>query len=207
MSWFGSGLSRLGFAAMRRWAAIAVLVLAGGAGFAASPAAADVQKVIFVCVHGKVKQICPQFRASLRAPDGWIEDKIAESKQGRVIYVPKGKTYETAPAAITALTTPNRAKTAIDAMVQRDQEAFRQANKGATIAPAGVIANEKLGGSVKLFKTVAPDMKPRTFMIGTRFADHDADGSPFSVELVLSALTDKALAEVRPRFEAMVKGY
>jgi len=178
-----------------------------GVGFEAGPAMADVQKVLFVCVHGRVKQICPQFRAGLRAPDGWVEDKIAESKQGRVVYVPKTKTYETAPVAITVLTAANKAKTPLETLTQRQQDAFRQANKDVTIAPLAPIVNETLGGPVKLFKVIAPDTKPRGFMIQGRFADKDADGALFSVELTLSALSEKALAEARPKLEAMVKGY
>jgi hypothetical protein len=184
-----------------------MLLVATAADLKIEPALADVQKVLFVCVHGRVKQICPQFRASFRAPDGWTEDKIAESKQGRVIYVPKSKTYETALVAITALTAANKAKTSLETLIQRDQDAFRQANKGATIVPLAPIANDKIGAPVKLFKIIAPDTRPRGFMIQGRFADEDADGALFSVELTLSALTEKALAEARPKLDAMVKGY
>jgi hypothetical protein len=175
--------------------------------FAVAPARADVQKVIFVCVHGRTKQICPQYRASFRAPEGWTEDKIAEAKQGRVIYVPKGKTYENAPAAITVQTTLNKTKTSTETLTQRYQEALRQANKDTIIGPLAPINNENLGGPVRLFKIMSPDTKPRPFMISGRFADKDAEGALFSVELTLSALTERGLAENRAKLDTMIRNY
>lgn len=174
---------------------------------ATSPARADVQKVLFVCVHGRTKQICPQLRASLRAPDGWVEDRTAEAKQGRVIYVPKGKTFDTAPQAITVQTTPNRAKTAPDVLTQRDQDNLKQEHKDVTILPLPPIDNPRLGGPVKLFKLIVPDLKVRNTLVETRFLDKDADGQTYSVEVTLSAQNDKTLAEVKPKFDQMIKGY
>jgi hypothetical protein len=172
------------------------------------PAAhAEIRKVIFVCVHGRKKEICPQFRASVEAPEGWVEDKIAEARQGRVIFVAKGKTYDTAPAALTVQTTSNRAKTPVETLVERDNEAFRQDYKDAIIAPLAPVANTRLGGPVKLFRQSAGALKPRGFQITAIFADRDADGSPFSVAVVASAQTERGLAELRPKLEQMIKSY
>jgi hypothetical protein len=95
----------------------------------------------------------------------------------------------------------------IDTLVQRDQEAFRQASKDATIQPLAGASNEKLGGLVKFYKVVVPDTKPRAFMIRAIFADKDEEGALFTVELTLSDLAERGLAEMRPKLETMVKGY
>lgn len=168
---------------------------------------AEIRKVIFVCVHGRKKEICPQFRASVEAPDGWIEDKIAEARQGRVIFVPKGKTYDTAPAAVTVQTASLRARTTVETLVERDNDAFRQDYKDAIIAPLAPVANARIGGPVKLFRQSAGALKPRGFQITAIFADRDADGSLFSVVIVASALTERGLAETRPKLEQMIKAY
>ena len=64
-----------------------------------------------------------------------------------------------------------------------------------------------MGGPVKLFKLIVPDLKVRNTLIETRFLDKDADGQIYSVEVTLSAQNDKALFEVKPKFDQMIKGY
>eukprot|EP01037_Dinobryon_pediforme_P023861 gene23861-25443_t len=86
-----------------RIVAVGAFGLVAAGSLVVQPAMADVQKVLFVCVKGKTKEICPQLRASLKAPEGWTIDKIAESKQRRVVWGPNGKTYELAPFTLTAL--------------------------------------------------------------------------------------------------------
>jgi len=184
-----------------------VMLAVVGAAIATTPARAEIQKVLFVCAKGKQKQICPQLRASTRAPEGWIEDRAAESKQGHVIYVPKGKTFETAPAAITVIPTPNKAKTSIDTITQRDQTVFREEHKDVIFAPLAPIANEKFVSPARVTKIVAPDLHPRGYEIVARFPDRDAEGALFTVDVTLSAMTERGLIEVRPKLEAMVKGY
>lgn len=185
-----------------------VVVSALFSGFTSLPAAqAEVRKVIFVCLHGRKKEICPQFRAGFEAPSGWGEDKIAEAKQGRVIFVPRGKTYENAPAAITVQTTANRAKTPAETLAERDNAAFRQDYKDALVAPLATVTTAGIGAAVKLFRQTAEGLKPRGFQIVAFFADKDADGSPFSVQVVASAQTERGLAELRPRLEQMIKTY
>lgn len=185
-----------------------IVVSALFSGFSSIPSArAEVRKVIFVCVHGRKKEICPQFRAGFEAPMGWGEDKIAEAKQGRVIFVPRGKTYENAPAAITVQTTPNRARTPADTLAERDNAAFRQDYKDPVVAPLAPVASAGIGGAVKLFRQTADALKPRGFQIVGFFADKDADGSPFSVQVVASAQTERGLAELRPKLEQMIRTY
>jgi hypothetical protein len=189
-------------------AIVASVMLVGELTVAAPTSArAEVQKVLFVCAHGRQKQICPQLRASTRAPDGWVEDRTAESKQGHVIYVPKGKAFDTAPAAITVTTTPNKSKMSIEAIAQREQDVLRDEHKDVTVAPLSAIANEKFAAPAKVVKIIAPDLKPRGYEIVARFPDRDAEGALFTVEVTLSAMTERGLMELRPKLDAMVKGY
>ncbi len=185
---------------------VGVFGLVAAGSLVVQPSMADVQKVLFVCVKGKTKEICPQLRASLKAPEGWTIDKIAASKQGRVVWVPNGKTYETAPYTLTALT-QLKGKLAIDTIAERDRAALKQKFGDLTVAPMKPIVNPKLGGKVEVSRLDVPSRKAHPFELEARFEDKDAEDAVYVVELSLMATTEKGLKEARPKFEAMIKGY
>ncbi|MDR3373919.1 MAG: hypothetical protein P4L98_09345 [Ancalomicrobiaceae bacterium] len=171
------------------------------------PARAEVQKVLFVCLKGKAKEICPQFRASFKPPDGWVEDKIAGARQGRVVWVPKGRSFDNAPNVLSALVQIDKQKVPLSTFESREIDAFKQKFANAVQTQLPAIANPRLGGTVKVAKLTAPTRKPRPIQLIAQFVDKDADDSPFVVQLTLDAQTEAALAEARPKFDAMIKTY
>ncbi|MDR3497503.1 MAG: hypothetical protein P4L82_23160 [Ancalomicrobiaceae bacterium] len=190
----------------RSGVAVTLMALLLGA-MAQAPAQADVQSVLFVCLKGRAKAICPQFRASFKLPAGWVEDKIAGARQGRVVWVPKGRAFDNAPYVLSALVLLNKLKMPLATFESREIDAFKQKFANVIQSQLPAIVNRRLGGPVNVTKLVAPARKPRPIQLIAQFTDKDVDESPFVVQLTLDAQTEATLAEARPKFEAMIKAY
>ena len=123
------------------------------------------------------------------------------------MLVPQGKTYETAPYSLAALTQANKAKVPLTTLAQRDQDVLKQKFGDVTVTQMPALANPHLGGPVAVAKIAVPGRKARPFELSARFEDRDADGAIYAVELSLLATNEKALAEAKPKFDQMIKAY
>ena len=106
--------------------------------FAAAPATAEVEKFMRHC-DGK---LCAYYRASVTIPEGWVEDPEASRKLGVQMLLPKGQSFEAAPAKIYVLVRYNREKQPVSAIARDTYRDWRERAKNAKVAKLSDVARQ-----------------------------------------------------------------
>jgi hypothetical protein len=167
------------------------------------PARAEVEKFMKHC-DGK---LCPFFRASIVAPEGWVEDREATDYFNAVMLVPKGQDFEQAQAKIYATARFNRDGRPIAEFIPDALERWRKLARDAKITR--LEPSRRTGGKppFERHRFDARSLKEQGHEIQSVTIDHDKDGNQFVVTIVLSANSRAALKSAEPAYMAILAKY
>lgn len=180
----------------------AVVLAALSALLSSSPAPALVEKVMKVCSG----QLCPFFRASFAAPEGWQEDVKTGLRLGVRVFVPAGESFDTAPAMIYALARLCGEGEDLAAAVAAHRETWRRRAPDVAITRLADVPRRD-GNRFELHDFVSPRVAVQPFERVAIATDGDAEGNGFIVRLVLTAKSDAALKSAEQTFHAMLERY
>jgi hypothetical protein len=155
------------------------------------PARAEVDKIIHVCD----RQLCPEFRPRVKAPDGWARDEAASLKYGASMFVPNGKKFG-------AEGRYNKARTELVQWVaasDRDWATTSGKNAKITTLPS---VNPK----VIINRYDNPSLKDQPIEVIAHYADLDKDGNSYVVRLAVSGLNETAVLAAVPLLDKMIAG-
>lgn len=178
-------------------AAIALAALA-----VSTPAPALVEKVMTVCSG----QLCPFFRPSFAAPEGWHEDVKTGLRLGVRVFVPFGESFDSAPAIIYALARLCDEGEDLAAAVAAHHDAWRRKVPEVAINRLADVPRGD-GKAFQVHDFVSPRVSVQPYERVATATDGDAQGNGFIVRLVLTAKSDAALKSAEDTFLAMLKRY
>lgn len=179
-------------------AGAALIVALAGPQFAS----ATVEKIMRVC-NG---QLCPFFRASFSVPDAWFEDVKTGHRLQLRVFIPKGESFDTAPAMIYAMARPNPEKDNVAAVVASHHDTWRQRVPDVAITRLSDVSRPG-GLPFQHHQFVATTLAAQPFERVATTIDTDMDGNTFIVRLVLTAKSETALSAGEATFLTMLMTY
>ena len=186
-----NGLSRL-----------AALAVAAVSLFCGVPARGEIEKLLIPC-EGK---ICPFFRASVTAPDGWIEDKTATSYFKAVFMLPSGTSFDDAPAKIYAVAVSNRERKPISVFLPNAIKDWKSRSRDAKVTRLDDLPRAGKPAFIR-HQFEAPRLKEQGFELQAATTDGDKDGNEFIVTITVSANSREALKTAEPAYRAILEKY
>ena len=177
----------------------AVLLLASS-----GPARAEVQKFIVKCGD----KLCPYYQIALTPPHGWVLDARATWHNKIQMMVPKGTTFNTAPALIYVEVFYHHDKNQSLADFARVSNARWRAHvKDAKISALPTVkrANGKPGFLRFAFEN--PNRKQQAYELGAFGIDSDKDGNEFVLDVVMTGADKSALDRAEADYVAFLKAH
>jgi hypothetical protein len=186
----------------RGFSKVAAIALAAASLFCGVPARGEIQKLLIPC-EGK---ICPFFRASVTAPDGWVEDKEATNYFKAVFMLPSGMSFDDAPAKIYAIAVVNREKKPISVFLPDTIKDWKSRAKGAKVTRLDDLPRAGKPAFIR-HQFEAPRLKEQGFELQAATTDGDKDGNEFIVTITVSANSREALKKAEPAYRAILEKY
>jgi hypothetical protein len=179
--------------------AAALVGLAG----APRPASAEIMKYMRMCEQ----KMCAYFRATITIPDNWVEDKEASREFDAQMLLPRGKTFEKAPAKIYVAVRYNPKKQPVADFVLDAHAELRDSAKDGkfTMLPDQSRAEGKPPYTRYTFE--APSLKEQGYETQAVTHDGDKDGNDFIVTIVLTANTREAFKSAEPAFLSLLNSF
>ncbi|HEY4982366.1 MAG TPA: hypothetical protein VII24_10620 [Pseudolabrys sp.] len=171
--------------------------------FAAAPATAEVEKFMRHC-DGK---LCAYYRASVTIPEGWVEDPEASRELGVQMLLPKGQSFEAAPAKIYVLVRYNREKQPVSAIARDTYRDWRERAKNAKVAKLSDVARQNGKAAFERHQFEAPKLAEQGFEVTSLAADSDKDGNGYVVVVCLSANTREARVSAEAAYMSILTAY
>lgn len=165
-------------------------------------ARAEVQKFIVKCGD----KLCPYYQLALTPPHGWVLDARATWHNKVQMMVPKGTTFNTAPALIYVQVFSHRDKNQTLADFARvSNERWRAQVKDAKITelPSVKRANGKPGFLRFAFEN--PSRVQQAYELGAFGIDTDKDGNEFVLDVVMTGADKAALDRADKDYIAFLK--
>ena len=181
---------------------LAAIAIAATALFCGGPARSEIEKFLLPC-EGKM---CPFFRASVTAPEGWVEDKEATNYFKAVFMLPSGTSFDDAPAKIYAITVFNREKKPISGFLPDTLKDWKRRSKDAKVTRLEDLPRAGKPAFVR-HQFEAPRLKEQGFELQAVTTDGDKDGNDFIVTITLSANSREALKKAEPAYRAILEKY
>ncbi|MBT9288204.1 hypothetical protein [Prosthecodimorpha staleyi] len=150
---------------------------------------------------------CLPLTITLAAPDGWREDVAESGRRGVQVFLPKGSSFRDAPALIYAKVRPNASGVDLKAWLANSNAKWVVAHPDARIEPIETVAARPGIGTVAIERYVSPSLRDQPAELSATFFESAPDGRSYSVQLVLSGLSEKAVAGAVPAFKAMLASY
>ena len=169
----------------------------------ALPARAEIQKFMRDC-DMKLRAF---FKASITAPEDWIEDKEASSALGVQMLLPKGQEFEKAPAKIYALVRYNKDKAPVSTISRDTYRDWKERSSKAKVAKLTEVPRASGKRAFERHQFEAPELDEQGFEQTALAADSDKDGNAYVVVLVLSANTREAYKANEAAYLSMLKAY
>jgi hypothetical protein len=182
----------------------ASMLVAMAAGLASAPAGGEVTKLLLQCKEGK---LCPAYRASITAPQGWTFDRDAERRLNVQVLVPKGSTFDDAGAVIYASVTYNPKNRSVADYIADDQAKWRAKAADVKIAALDDVPRASGKEAFRLYHYEMPSSTVQPFERVATAIDSDKDGNGFLVAIVLSAKSMAALSDAEPAYLAVLTAY
>lgn len=179
---------------------LAAVALAGTA------AQAEVREQRPPCTPGATANCLPLV-ITLAAPDGWREDFAESARRGIQLFLPKGSSFRDAPALIYAKVRPNASGADLKGWLANSNAKWIAAHPDARIEPVETVAARPGIGTVAIERYISPSLRDQPAELSATFFESAPDGRSYSVQLVLSGLSDKAIAGAVPAFKAMLSSY
>jgi len=180
----------------------AAVAIAAVSLFCGPPARSEIQKLLMQC-EGK---LCPFFRASITAPDGWVEDKEATNYFKAVFLLPSGKSFDGAPAKIYAVAVFNPEKKPIDVFLPDAIKDWKSRSKDAKVTRLDDLPRAGKPAFIR-HQFEAPRLKEQGFELQAVTTDADKDGNEFIVTITVSANSRAALKTAEPAYRAVLEKY
>ena len=181
---------------------VAAVALAAGFLFCGGPARSEIEKLLIPC-EGK---ICPFFRASITAPDGWVEDKEATNYFKAVLMLPSGMSFDDAPAKIYAIAVFNREKKPINVFLPDMIKDWKSRSKNVKVTRLDDLSRAGKPAFIR-HQFEAPRLKEQGFELQAATTDADKDGNEFIVTITVSANSRDALKNAEPAYRAILEKY
>ena len=178
-----------------------ILFLTAIAFCAATPARAEVKKFMQIC-DGKM---CPLYEAVLTLPEGWVEDKAA-TKQNKVqVIVPKGQNFGSAEALIYVKVSHQDKDRTLDDLARVSEEHWRKSVPDSKISklPDVTRANGKPAFVSSRYEN--PSKPQQAYEIVSFAMDSDTDGNTFSLMVVMTGRSKKALDQAQRPYQALLR--
>ena len=190
---------------MPRFPLLVLLIAASLAGWigAPSPASAEIMKYMRTCQN----RICPYFRASITVPDNWVEDKQASRELDAQMLLPKGQTFEKAPAKIYVAIRFNPKKQPLSDFIPDAYKQLKSSAKDAKITDLPALARSGGKPDYVRYNFEAPSLPEQGYETQAVTTDDDKDGNNFIVTIVLSANSREAFKAAEPVFLSLLSGY
>ena len=179
---------------------VAALAVAAAALVCGAPARSEIEKFLIPC-EGK---ICPFFRASVTPPDGWVEDKEATNYFKAVFMLPRGVSFDDAPAKIYAIAVVNREKKPISVFLPDTIKDWKSRSKDAKITRLDDLPRSGKPAFIR-HQFEAPRLKEQGFELQAVTTDGDKDGNEFIVTITVSANSRAALRKAEPAYRAILE--
>lgn len=177
-------------------AALAVIALA-------TAARAEVKKALIDCGGQK---LCPSYTLDMTPPDGWVLDEAASAERHAQILVPKGKTFENAPAIIYVQVFYLRDKTQTPADFAKNSNArWLASSPSSTISPEGEVTRANGKPAFLGFAYDNPDEPAQGHELGAFAPDSDTDGNAFMLDVVVTG-ESAAVKLAKGAYVAWLKG-
>jgi hypothetical protein len=153
-------------------------------------------------------QLCPYFQIALKPPNGWMLDAQATRDNKVQILVPKGTSFNDAPALMYVQVFYLRDKTqSLTNFAETSNARWLAAAKDARISvlPAVQRVNGKEGFLRFAFEN--PGKRQQPYEQGAFGIDSDKDGNIFVLDVVLTGLDKAALDRVEKDYIAFLKAH
>lgn len=173
----------------------------------AAPAAAEISEAEGWCIQGNQIGSCGDYRISMKPPAGWHGDEAESKRRGVQLFIPDGKVFGDAPALIYAKIRPNTSGADLEAWLKASNARWTGAHPDARIDRVKEVAGRSGIGLVVVERYTTPSLKNQPVEMSATFAESDAKGNPFVVQVVLSGLGEKAVTAAEPAFLAMIRAY
>lgn len=179
-----------------------IIIALAGIALLPGPAQAEIEKFMLQC-EGK---ICPFFRASVTAPEGWVEDKEATDYFKAVFFLPKGVSFDDAPAKIYAVARYNREKKPISTFLPDSIKDWKSRAKDAKVTRLDDLPRAGKPAFIR-HQFEAPKLKEQGFELQAVTIDNDKDNNEFVVTITVSANSRDALKNAEPAYRALLEKY
>lgn len=179
-----------------------VIAAAAASLLCSAPARSEIEKLLMPCAN----KICPFFRASVTAPDGWVEDKEATNYFKAVFILPNGMSFDDAPAKIYAVAVSNREKKPISVFLPNAIKDWKSRSKDAKITRLDDLPRAGKPAFIR-HQFEAPRLKEQGFELQAVTTDGDKDGNDFIVTITVSANSRDALKKAEPAYRAILEKY
>lgn len=149
----------------------------------------------------------PSFKLKFTPPQGWVQDMEATRKNGVPMYVPKGKTFDNAPAVMYIRVSYNSDKRAMDKFIEVAHERWRDDVKDTTIDK---MASEKRANGepdFQIYHFKNPSRDQQAYEMMAYGEDKDKDGNSFFLMIALSAASEKALDGAEAGYRAGLRAH
>ena len=158
---------------------LASIGLDGGA-----PVRAEVEKHLRICEGG----LCgPEYRAVIKPPEGWVEDKAAGQREGMVILLPQGETEDSAKVQIFAEAVLQPKKTSFERAMQRQIETWRKRDPSTTLRRIEPVQRRDGQPAFQLHRFEDKNAEDPSVGSVAWGIDQDRDGNRYLVVVVLTA--------------------
>ena len=177
-----------------------ILFLAAIALCAETSARAEVKKFMNIC-DGKM---CPYYEAMLTLPEGWVEDKAA-TKQNKVqVIVPKGKNFGNAEALIYIKVSQQDKDRTLDELARTSQEQWRKSVPDSKISKLPDVKRANGRQAFVSARYENPSVPQQAYEIVSFAMDTDTDGNTFSLMVVMTGRSKKALDQAQKPYQALL---
>jgi hypothetical protein len=167
----------------------------------AAPAKSEVEPMMRQCDM----KLCAYYRASIKIPDGWVENKEASRELGVQMLLPRGQEFEAAPSKIYVLVRFD--KKPLSAIRQQAYKDWHERAKNGKVEKLADVARDSGKPAFERHQFDAPKLKEQGFEVTSLVADTDKSGRDYVVVFVLTANTREALKSAEASYLSILKAY
>jgi hypothetical protein len=182
--------------------AVLALAISAAVCLMAQPASADVRKIMKICE----KKLCPVYLPQLPVPAGWTVDTAASGRMDVLVLVPKGSDFARAEAVIYGRAFHNAARETVEQRVAESNRDWKTKVKDARITRLEDVAG-KAGVPFRVFQYSNSGLESQAAEIVAFGEDTDKEGNLYGVQIVLTALDQRALLRNKEDLLTVLKDY
>jgi hypothetical protein len=167
------------------------------------PASAEVEKFM----RFSQGQMHPYYQLKFTPPKGWTEDKAATKQNGVPMYVPKGKSFGSAPALMYIKVSHNADKRDLEKFIEVAHGLWHDEVQDSKIVLAKSEKRDNGKPEFQVYHFENPSQKQQAYETMAYGEDQDKDGNSFFLMIALSGASQKALDGAEADYRAGLRAH